>query len=39
MTVVQVAVAASYQAIMSGLSIDKVGGYVAAAVATYLLLR
>jgi len=40
MTVVQVAVAASYQAIMSGhLSIDKVGGYAAAAVAAYLLLR
>ena len=40
MIVVQVAVAASYQAFMSGhLSLDKVGGYVATAVAAYLLLR
>src|SRR3989344_3826804 len=38
MTVVQIAIAASYQTIMNGhLSIDKVSGYVAAAVAAYLL--
>ncbi len=36
----QVVVAASYQTIMSGhLSISKIGGYIAAAVAAYLLLR
>ena len=41
MTIVQIAVAAIYQAVMSGgqMSIDKIGGYVAAGVAAYLLLR
>jgi len=40
MTVVQVVVAASYLTVMSGhLSLEKAGGFVAAAVAAYLLLR
>jgi len=40
MTVVQVAVAASYQTITSGhLSVEKAAGYAAAALAAYLLLR
>lgn len=40
MTVVQVVIAATYQTIMSGhVSIDRAGGYIAALVAAYLLLR
>ncbi|KKS38964.1 MAG: hypothetical protein UV01_C0001G0040 [Parcubacteria group bacterium GW2011_GWA2_42_14] len=40
MTVVQIVVASVYQAMMNGhVSIDKIGGYVAAAMAAYLLLR
>lgn len=40
MTIVQITVAASYQTIMNGgASLDKVGGYTAAGVAAYLLLR
>jgi hypothetical protein len=40
MTIVQVTITASYQAIMSGgVSLDKAGGYVFAAIAAYLLLR
>lgn len=39
-TVAQVTVAASYQVVMSGhLSLDKIGGYIAAVAAAYLLLR